>query len=777
MSVRIYHLSKQVNMTNKELITLLQSRGLKVDSPSNTIPDIYANDLLEEIAKDDTAAPTPAPAQKESKPEPEKPKAPTKPPAGQFIKSAEDIQKEREAKAAPKVMVKSAPAVALKPAATTMVKPAPVPATTAPKPAPAIAGSAPKLPPMPQSKSAPALPKQPAAIPQPAVAQASTAIAEAEQEAPSADLKIITIRPPIVVRDFSGIIGIKPFRLISELMEMGIFASMNQSIEEDIASRIAEKHGFMLDVRHRGEAVAPSTKKPKQPEGKPEKLESRPPVVCVLGHVDHGKTTLLDTLRKTNVVKGEAGGITQHIGAYQVEHKKKKITFIDTPGHAAFSKMRERGANVTDVAILVIAADDGFMPQTKEALKFAQRANVPIVVAINKMDAKGANIDRAKQQMQQNGIAPEDWGGETLCAPVSALKGENMDDLLELVLLQSEMLELKADVNCSAEGTIVESQVEMGRGSTATAIINKGILKQGDAFVCGSTYGKARALIDDKGKNIKQAPPSTPVRILGWAETPEAGATFTVVKNEKEARRLAEENKELAKQEIAAREAPLQPNDIENLFAAIEQVKQKILKVIIKADVHGSAEALRACLEDIKSEKVSLEVIGCDVGLISKNDVITSSAAGATIVGFNTKMENGVSALAKHNDVHIIQHNIIYELIDQVKEAMSELLDPELKEEKLGAAEVRQVFSVSKGGSVAGSMVTEGRISRDAFARLLRKNEVLFEGKIQTLKRFKDDTNEVRAGYECGIGLSGYNDIQSGDTVECFEIKKIRPTL
>lgn len=782
MSVRIYELSKKINLTNKETISLLQDRGFEVKSASSTIADIYAEDLIKEFGVKEAPKPKEKPAEPQEQKavaKEAKPQAP-KLPAGPIVKSAEDVAKAKAQAIAPEPKPVAAP-----------VMPPKVPPAAAASAAPSIS-AAPKLPAMP-SGSAPKLPgKPPVAAKAPKLpvalapatskesATAATAVEELEdlekaQDALNGKGKTIQIKPPIVVRDFAADMDLKPFRLISELMEMGIFASMNQTIEEDVACKIAQKHGFVLEVRHRGEQpVVVETPKKKEEVKKPVQLEARPPVVCVLGHVDHGKTTLLDTIRKTRVVASEAGGITQHIGAYQITHNDHKITFIDTPGHAAFSKMRERGAEITDIAILVVAADDGFMPQTDEALKFAQKANVPVIVAINKMDAPGANIDKVKQQMQQRAIASEDWGGETLCAPISALNGTNIDELLELVLLQTEMLELKADKGCPAEGTIIESKVEVGYGPTATVIVEQGVLKVGDALVCGGCYCKVRALMDDTGSKIKSAPASSPVVVLGWSSAPESGAQFVAVKNDKVAKREAEENAHQTKQ-LSFQDKKKTIN-IDNLFEALESSGQKVLKVIIKGDVHGSVEALKACLENIPSEKVSIEVVNSSVGSITQNDVINASASEATIVGFNTKLDNGVQAILKHHNVRLIQHNIIYELIDQVKEAMAELLDPELIESKVGAAEIRQVFPVSK-GTVAGCMVTEGKIVRDGFARLVRKGQTKHENKVSTLKRFKDDVNEVRSGYECGIQLVGFSDYQVGDVIQAFEIIKKRPTL
>ena len=594
------------------------------------------------------------------------------------------------------------------------------------------------------------------------------------------DIKIIHLKPPIVVRDFATALGLKPFKLISELNQAGGFASMNSNIEEATAVAVAAKHGFLLEIKHRGDPVQVAKEKEKKKE-KPDEDESkflvpRPPVVVILGHVDHGKTSLLDAIRKANVAAGEAGGITQHIGAYQVEHNGRKITFLDTPGHAAFSKMRARGANVTDIAVLVVAADDGFMPQTDEALAHAQHAKVALIVAINKMDVKGANLDQVKAQMQQRNIAPEDWGGETITVPVAAIKNQGIDQLLEMILLQADVLELKANPKAEASGIVIESQVDVGRGPLATVIVQRGTLRVGDALVCGANWAKVRAMFDDQGQNLKEAPPSTPVRVIGWSGTPESGATFKAVKNAREAEKLAEEAQHLIRKATTTSDATPKEVSVEQLFANIAATQAKVLKVIIKTDVFGSAEAVRNILEGIKSTKVSLEIVSTEVGLVTKNDVLMAGTAGSVIIGFNTKLENGVTPLAKHHGVRIETYNIIYELGDKVREMMADLLDPDLKETKTGVAEVRQVFPLAK-GFVAGCLVTEGKINRNASARLRRGKETVHEGKIATLKRFKDDANEVRAGLECGIKLDDFNGYQAGDLIECYEVQKVRATL
>ncbi|MFU8848608.1 MAG: translation initiation factor IF-2 [Opitutales bacterium] len=796
MSVRIHQLSKDIGMENKELLALLRSRGFEVKSASSTIDNISADAIREEYAQSAEATPaeTPAPEQEAKE---EKPAAPQIP-AGAFVKSAEDIQREREAKAAaekekaeankPKP-VEPKPVESLEPPAPKAPEP-PRPTTPPRPPAPPTppAGGPPRPPSPPRTAPMPPKPPVPQASPErpqtpPASAEELTETAETTEE-PVDALKTIRLKPPIVVRDFATEIGLKPFKLISELMEMGIFASMNQSIEEDIAKKLAERHGCILEIQHRGEGSEQGTKKVKEEkpaDDDPRFLEPRPPVVCILGHVDHGKTTLLDSIRNANVTAGEAGGITQHIGAYQIEHNGHKISFVDTPGHAAFSKMRSRGANVTDIAVLVIAADDAFKPQTDEALKFAREANNAIVVAINKIDAKGANIDRVKQQMQEKGIAPEEWGGETVTVEVSALKGTNIEDLLDMIMLQAEVLELKANPNCPPSGTVVESQVEVGRGATATVIVERGTLKQGDALLCGEVYCRVKTMTDADGKPLKSVPPGTPARVMGWSDVPASGAKFTAEKNEKTAKRAAEEAMQLRKLIDAAASADKSGEGgaatLEDLFAAIESQQKKCLRVIVKSDVHGSTEALVSALEEIESDKVDLQVISKGVGHVTKNDVTLASAGGATIVGFNVKLDNGVQSLAKHHDVRIVQHEIIYELIDRVEEAMAELLDAEYIERKSGAAEIRQIFSVGKGRNVAGCMITEGTIKRNGLARLMRGGELIHEGKIDTLKRFKDDVKEVRAGYECGVNISGFNDYQEGDIIECFEVEEQRPSL
>ena len=778
MSVRVHAIAKEVNKSSKELIEILTARGYDIKSASASIDNITAQSIIDEFAVE-----KPIEAQEESKPEaaesvvekntkePSK-KAPivrSKADLDAEKKQKEDAEQKEKAKLIKSEPVQPAPVVSNAPS----LPPPPVTRANAPPPPPSTAGkSGVPSPPSPISSDTPVESKE-----------VSNDSATSDDDV-VVEGNLILIKPPIVVRDFATFIGLKPFQLISELMEMGIFASMNQTIEEDVARKIAKIKGFELEIRHRGEKVEAAAPKKKVvvDENDEKFLKPRSPVVCILGHVDHGKTTLLDTIRKANVVEGEAGGITQHVGAYQIEHKDQKITFLDTPGHAAFSKIRERGANLTDVSVLVVAADDGFMPQTDEALKFAQRAQGTLVVAINKMDAKGADQEKVKTQMQERSIPSEDWGGEVVTVPISALKGDGVDDLLDMILLQAELMELKANPEAETGGVIVEARQEVGRGPTATVIVQKGTLKIGDAIHCGSVYCKVKAMIDDQGQQVKQAPPSTPVNILGWSGVPDSGGIFARSKNEREARREAEESEQLSKQVVVVPEEEEEGGEpavtgVDALFAAISRSKSAAYRVILKADVGGSLEALRETLELITSDKVLLEILQSDVGQITKNDIKMANTSGADVIGFNVKMENGVMGDAKHQDVKVFQNSIIYEIIDLVKDNMAELLEPELVEKKTGRAEIRQVFKVSKGRTVAGSMIMEGSIIRNKGARLVRKGKVLAEGKIETLKRFKDDATEVKAGFECGIRLDSFDEYEEGDMIETFEVEKIRPSL
>jgi translation initiation factor IF-2 len=513
---------------------------------------------------------------------------------------------------------------------------------------------------------------------------------------------------------------------------------------------------------------------PKEPEPpKEEALKPRAPIVTFMGHVDHGKTSLVDAIRKARVAAGEAGGITQHIGAYSVERNGQRITFLDTPGHAAFTAMRARGANVTDIVVIVVAADDGLMPQTLEAINHAKAAKVQIMVAINKIDLASANIDRVKGQLQELGLTPEDWGGETICAPVSATKGTGVDQLLDLISLQAEVLELKADPKAKPRCNVIEAQLEQGRGPTATVIVRTGTLRVGDAFICGLYWGKVKQLISDLGKPVKEAGPATPVKVLGFSGLPNAGDELVAMQSEKDAKALSEER--LMKVRNRKLAAPKRTT-LESLFSNIAEGNKPTFQVILKGDVQGSLEALIGALKDIPQTKINLDLIHTAVGPITESDVLLASASDAVIIGFGVKVENNAATIAKREDVQIKLYSIIYELIDQVKEAMVGLLDPETRETIIGHAEVRQVFDLSR-GRVAGSYVTDGRISRTGRARVLRKKQPIYDGGLSTLRRFQDDVKEVRAGLECGIKLGDFTEYLPEDIIECYTLEKVPQQL
>src|SRR6266403_1537954 len=545
------------------------------------------------------------------------------------------------------------------------------------------------------------------------------AVAEPEAAADATSQKVIHIKPPIIVKQLAVELGLKPHQLIAELMNFNIFANINQTIEPDIASKIAESHGFVLEKERREKGggvhkveqvvVAP----PPPVIEKAEELKPRGPIITFMGHVDHGKTSLMDAIRKTRVAAGEAGGITQHIGAYSVDHNGTKITFIDTPGHAAFTAMRARGANVTDIVVLVVAADDGLMPQTLEAISHAKAApQVKIMVAINKIDLAGANIDRVKKQLQEKGLQAEDWGGETIVVPVSATKGTGVDQLLEMMALQAEVMELKASPSARARGTVIEAQVEAGRGPTATVIVQMGTLKIGDAFICGNYSGKVKSLLDDRGQPIKQAGPSTPVKVLGFTGLPNAGDEFLVMESERSAKTLSEERLQTKR---ADKLTVPQRATLESLLEAAEGKKN--LRIVLKCDAQGSVEALVGALKQIESKKIDLEIIHSAVGPISESDILLASASNAVVIGFNIKVESMAVSAARREGVQVKLYSIISELIDQIKESMAEMLDPEHRETVIGHAEVKQIFKLSK-GLVAGCLVTDGRIARTARARV-----------------------------------------------------------
>ncbi len=624
-------------------------------------------------------------------------------------------------------------------------------------------------------------PVAPAAPPAPAPAPLAPAPPPPVQASePVSEEKIIHIKPPIIVKDLAAQMGIKPFQLVHDLMELNFFVATNAAIEPDVATMLCKKHGFVFEREkrekgggvHKVEVVVEAPPAPVIPEND-DKLKPRPPVVTFMGHVDHGKTSLMDAIRKTRVAAGEAGGITQHIGAYSVTHKGHRITFLDTPGHEAFTAMRARGANVTDIVVLVVAADDGLMPQTLEAISHAKAAKVKIVVAINKIDLPSANIDKVKGQLQEKGLTPEDWGGETMVCPVSATKGTGVEHLLEMLLLEAEVLELKASPSALPRGSVVEAQIEAGRGPTAAVLVRMGTLKVGQPFICGNYAGKVKLLIDDAGKSVKEADPSTPVKVLGFSGLPNAGDEFVVMESEKSAKLLSEERlEELRHGKLA------QPKraTLESLFDNLADDQRKVLRIILKCDAQGSLEALSGALDQIESKKIDLESIHSGVGPITESDILLATASNAIVIGFNVKVENSSSAAAKREGVQIKLYSIIYELIDQIKEAMAGMLDPELRESIVGHATVKQVFELSK-GTVAGCVVSDGRIARNGRARLLRGRQPIYDGGIATLRRFQDDVKEVRSGLECGIKLGDFTEYHVDDVIECYQLEKIAQKL
>ncbi len=811
MPVRIYDIAKKYGLENKQILEKAKSLGIAAAKvPSSSLDKISAEWLEGELLKDfpDIAAKFAAPKVEEKlKPAP-----------------VDDEIKIISAPPPPPPEPKPEPVIEAK------VEPAPIPAAKVEeKPKPVVPPSPPPLPPKPAGPKVGEkvgfiqLPQRPAGN-----KQGDTRFQSRTNEPPRTDFnrrgdirgvrpggppgtsgdrdrrpqqapakpaapvqpkfvapetgEVITIKPPIIVRDLANALKQKPFIIIGDLMKLGVFATVNQAIDEKIARQICAKYGFRFEVekRERGGGVVHAIEKKVELdfEDKTEHLKPRAPVVTIMGHVDHGKTTLLDVIRKTNVASGEAGGITQHIGAYtiSVPHPERKnelaqITFLDTPGHAAFSSMRARGANVTDIVVLVVAANDGVMPQTLEALNHAKAAKVPILVAVNKIDHPNANGMKVRQQLQDKGLVPDDWGGDTIFVDVSALTKQGIDKLLEMVLLQADLLELKANPDRRAKGNVIESGVEPG-GPTATVLVRKGTLRVGDIILCGEYYGRVRALINEEGQRLKEAGPSVAVKVLGLNGVPDAGLEFSVVEDEKAAR------DEAAQREFEARLQGQEDRKVtlENLFATLQAAQSKALKTVVKADTQGSVEAIVEALKKIESDKVTLEVIHSDVGAITENDVALASASNGIILGFHTRVDSTAAEKAKREGVQIKLYAIIYELIDQVKEAMAGLLEPDTKETIIGSAEVRKIFELSKGVPVAGCMVSSGRIVRGK-VRVRRRKDVIYEGVTQSLRRFQDEVNEVRAGMECGIRIEGFSEIELGDAIECYTIEKVAAKL
>jgi translation initiation factor IF-2 len=563
--------------------------------------------------------------------------------------------------------------------------------------------------------------------------------------------------------------GVKASEVIKKLIGLGLMATINQVLDIETATLVAADFDYTVEnVAFDVEAALEVGHEMGNGE---EKLETRPPVVTIMGHVDHGKTSLLDAIRKTNVTAREYGGITQHIGAYSVQVDGRSVTFLDTPGHEAFTAMRARGARVTDLVTLVVAADDGIMPQTVEAINHAKAARVPVIVAVNKIDKPGADTERVKRELMNYGLVSEEYGGETIVAPVSAKTGEGIPHLLEMILLQADVLELRAHPDKLARGAIVEAKLDRGRGPVATVLVQEGVLKVGDAFVCGAEYGRVRAMVDSWGERVEKASPSVPVEILGLTGVPEAGDSFVVLSDEAKARQVAEHRR--AKRRETELTKSSSRTTLEDFYQQVQAGEVKELRVIVKADVQGSAEAVSESLSRLSTTEVKLVVLHSSVGGISESDVLLASASKGIIIGFNVRPKGKTTQLADREGVEIRLYNIIYEVIEDVRAALEGMLEPTYREKPLGKAEVRQVFTVSRLGLVAGSVVTEGRITRGAHARILRDRAVVYEGRIGSLRRFKDDVREVVSGVECGIGLEGFQDVRAGDVIDAYELEQV----
>jgi translation initiation factor IF-2 len=590
---------------------------------------------------------------------------------------------------------------------------------------------------------------------------------KAEADKKAGEALVIEIGASITVKELAEKLQKPTNDVIRTLIFQGVMAGINQEIDFETAEKVCAEYEVILEKKEESQELEVLEIE----EDDEENLQKRPPIVTVMGHVDHGKTSLLDCIRKAKVTDSEAGGITQHIGAYTITLNGEEITFLDTPGHEAFTAMRARGAQITDIVILVVAADDGIMPQTKEAIDHCKAAGVPIVVAINKIDKPGANIDRVKQELADRGLLTEDWGGDTIAVEVSAKQNLNIDKLLEMVLLSAEMLELKANENRRARGTVIEAKLDKGRGSVASLLIQNGTLRVGDSIVVGSTYGRIRAMFDDTGKNIKSAGPSIPVEVLGLSDVPEAGDRFNQVKDEKTARNMADTRKDNLKEETLLANHRV---SLEDLYNQIKEGSVKELAIIVKADVQGSIEAIKASLDKLSTDDVKVRVIHGGVGAITETDITLATASNAIVIGFNVRPDNNAALLADRDGVDIKTYRIIYDAIDDVKAAMIGMLDPIYKEVILGSAEIRSIYKISNVGTIAGCYVLNGKLQRNAETRVIRDGIVIFESSLSSLKRFKDDAKEVNAGYECGLTVEKFNNIKEGDIIECFMMEAIK---
>jgi translation initiation factor IF-2 len=817
--IRVKDIAQRMKVPEQDLLFKLKSIGVRVEGEDASIEAEVIQALLqgkqmpqtpqrEVIMRDtDTAAAAPAAAVRRARPTPptrRQPPPPPRPPARRrsVVQKADPKIRtlpERKAPRTPTPEETAVGEVVVEQAAAPVETPAQTaaPASPAPVSARAVATEPPSKRPVrrtrdaireipstaPARGSARPAPRPPVALDDTDLDDVSTRRARRKKDAaeaaaasqvePSEARETVTISEGMRVRDLADKLGIKAKDLMKKLFEKGVMATVNQVLEPEVAKRLAEEVGFdamvvtfeeEVQIQH-GLAT---------PTGAG--VVARAPVITVMGHVDHGKTSLLDAIRSSKLTEAEHGGITQHIAAYQVETPNgQRLVFLDTPGHEAFTQLRARGAKVTDLVVLVVAADDGVMPQTVEAIQHARAAKVPILIAINKMDKKEANPDRVKKDLAQQELLVEDWGGQVIAVPVSALKGEGIDTLLEMIQLTAEMQDLKADPTVPAQGVVLEARKDVGRGVIATVIVQAGTLRAGQPFVCGSTWGRVRSMSDDRGRKMDAAPPSTPVEVTGFDELPAAGDALQVVEKESHARDMAQHRRE----EQRNRELLPTPGrlSLEMLFSQIKEGEIKELPVVLKADVQGSLEVLKETLHKLSTDKVKLRVIGTGVGAISVNDVLLASASRAIVYGFNVRPERNAADLAEKEEVDIRSHTVIYELTDELRKAMTGMLDPEWREVTQGRAEVREIFKIPKIGMIAGCHVVEGVIPRSASVRLLRDNVVIHEGRLASLRRFKDDASEVRSGFDCGIGIDRFQDIKPGDMIESFSREAVRPSL
>ena len=802
--IRLQDLAKRMNVAEQDLLFKFRSIGVRVEGEDAMIDTDIIKALLEgkkiagpqrEVILRDRAAPPVAPRRRpiSSLRPPTGPMRPNrrrqvvhkhtirtltpteakpKPPTPEEV-AAKEIAAEEAARAARAPAPESRAAPPAAPQAPPARAPAAPPART-----PATAPAAATAPP-----ARPETPAEPPTAPPPAVdlrtrRERQQERQAAEQPAEDGPRRTVTVSDGLQVRDLAEKMEVKAKHLLKALFERGVMATVNHVLEPEVAVELAEQMGFDALIVSFEEEIQIQQEEELEASGDgAEGLSQieRPPIVTIMGHVDHGKTSLLDAIRKSRLTEAEFGGITQHIAAYQVKRDGDRITFLDTPGHEAFTQLRARGASVTDIVVLVVAADDGVMPQTVEALDHARAAEVPILVAINKIDRPNANVDRVKQQLADRDLLTEDWGGDVIAVPISALKGKGIDDLLEMLTLTAEVAELRASPELQAQGVVIEASKETGRGSVATVLVQNGTLRVGDVFVCGSTWGRVRSLMNDMGRRIKEAPPSMPVEVAGFNDLPDAGDPFQVAAKEAKARSIAEfRREEKRRRELAPSTGGV---SLESLFASLKEGEVKELPVVLKADVQGSVEVLRDTLQKVSTDKVKVQVIRAAVGAVTTHDVLLASAAGAIIYGFNVRPERNAADLAAKEDVEVRLHTVIYELTEELLAAMTGLLEPTYREVSMGRAEVREVFKVPKVGMVAGCHVVAGVIPRSAQIRLVRDSVVVHEGRIGSLRRFKDDTAEVRSGFDCGIGIDRFQDVKPGDLIEAFDHEAVAPTL